>query len=156
MNGHHCPRSLADLLDSTMTPRGLEETWEGKRKSKALPLCKESHTQSRTCWQSGPTLPRFFLLTVSPIQSALSKQLLHKRHLLGHPQTSAGDRGLFPSLSPTKSQLKPPTAQKHEPPVLFGNLLSFKQDAGCKCLVNSDVFDYCFLTQEEDPRLASR
>ena len=75
---------------------------------------------------------------------------------IGHLQTSAGDRGLFPSLSPTKSQLKPPTAQKHEPPVLFGNLLSFKQDAGCKCLVNSDVFDYCFLTQEEDPRLASR
>lgn len=127
----------------------------GKKKEQGPTLLQGiTHTQPNLL--SGPTLPRFFLLTVSPIQSALSKQLLHKRHLLDHLQTSAGDRGLFPSLSPPKNQLKPPTAQRHELPVLFGNLLSFKQDAGCKCLVNSDVFDYCFLTQEEDPWLASR
>lgn len=119
MNGHHCPRSLAHLLNSTMTPRGLEEIWLGKRRQGPTLLQGITHTHSQTSWQSGPTLPRLFLLTASPIQSALSKQLLHKRHLLDHLQTSAGGRGLLPSFSPTRSQLKPSTAQRPEPPVLF-------------------------------------
>lgn len=150
MNDPRCPHSLAnppDLADtwavSPVNGMKYDRGWDGYRQGVSL------FTQPGPL-RSGPAQPRLFLLTSSPIQPELSKQLhvpgtcqvttLHRQERPPDPSPSAQQRpSPNPSWAGSLGQPLPPVSLE------ASGILLLKQDAEW-CSVSSEVSGFWFLS----------